>query len=86
MSKLVRYTCVANDHDAMESNPNGDYVRFDYANLRIEILEKRIEELETMCDNAHEALCAVKDSGAVREDDVMYMIDRGLDNKPQSGE
>lgn len=47
--------------------------------------EQRIADLERMCDNAHEALVAVRDSGAVREDDVMSMLEKGLDNVPQNG-
>lgn len=50
---------------------------------KLDQANKRIEELEKQVDNAHNALCAVKDSGAVREDDVIEMIDRGLDNKEQ---
>ena len=46
MSKLTRYTCVANDHDAMEANPDGEYVRFDYANLRIEMLERQLKDAQ----------------------------------------
>lgn len=46
--------------------------------------ESKIKKLENMCDNAHEELVAARDSGAIREDDVMKMIERGLDNLPQS--
>lgn len=50
---------------------------------KLEKAEKKISELEIMCDNAHEALVAARDSGAIRESDVMKIIEKGLDNLPQ---
>ena len=46
-------------------------------------LKIKLKSLETIADNAHAALVAVRDSGAVREEDVMTMLELGLDNKAQ---
>lgn len=46
MSHVTRYECVANDHDAMEVNVNGEFVKFeDYKKLETALREiKRYAE------------------------------------------
>ncbi|MEB7063987.1 ead/Ea22-like family protein [Escherichia coli] len=55
----------------------------------LEAAEKRVAEqreeiarLETMADNAHEALSAVLESGEVMNLHVINMLRRGLNNQP----
>ena len=43
-----------------------------------------ITKLETMCDNAHDALQAVLASGEVQADFAIEIIKRGLNNQPQT--
>lgn len=62
-----------------------DLIRIDNLETAIRDAERRIADLEYMCDNAHEALVAVRDSGTACEDDVMSMLEKGLDNVPQNG-
>lgn len=48
---------------------------------KLDQARKRIKELERQVDSAQSTLCAVKESGAVCEFDVIEMIERELDNK-----
>ena len=65
MSNLTRYTCVANDHDAMEANPDGEYVRFDYANLRIVELEQRIDNIRGVISKFNNGAQIISSDGCV---------------------
>lgn len=42
-----------------------------------------LKYLETMCDNAHEALQAVLSSGVILDPDCLEMVRLGLNNQPQ---
>ncbi|HCA3439741.1 TPA: hypothetical protein MO340_004305 [Salmonella enterica subsp. salamae serovar 35:g,m,s,t:-] len=46
--------------------------------------DQQIAALETMADNAHDALSAVLESGDVQNGHVLDMIKRGLNNQPQN--
>ena len=47
------------------------------------LLRQEIEKLEAMVDNAYSALEAIKCSGSIIDNDVLKMLELGLDNKPQ---
>jgi hypothetical protein len=46
------------------------------------LMANKIEKLEEMVDNAHDALEAIKSSG-VTSNEVLKFIELGFDNKPQ---
>lgn len=51
--------------------------------LKLTKLECELKIAEEQADNAHDALCAIRDGGAATGD-ITEIIQLGLDNKPQN--